>query len=59
MNAPIEIASGKPRGRQPDSDRSRSHAFSWTTTMNLPTLKQVRARSVGSGLIDRWGESKI
>lgn len=59
MNTPSEVIIGKPKVRQRISTRIRPSAFSWSTQMNLPVLKQVRLRSVDGGMSDRWVEPKI
>jgi hypothetical protein len=58
MNALLEAAGGKPHPGQPGTRRIRSSAFSWSMTMNLPTLKQTRFRIVGRGLSELWIDTK-
>jgi hypothetical protein len=54
MSAPIEAAGDKSRPLQPGAERIHSNPFSWSMTMNLPTLKQTRFWSVNRGLNELW-----
>ena len=58
MDTIVEAADHERRPRQPEPEQTRSIAFSWFMTMNLPTLKQTRIRSLGPGLSDPWIDSK-
>jgi hypothetical protein len=54
VNASFETGGDQLRPVKREAGRNRSSAFSWSMTINLPTLKQTCLRSASRGLSGQW-----
>jgi len=57
MNALSETASGKSHPGQSAGGRIRSCAFSWSSKLRLPMLRQIRSRNAVLEFRETWMET--